>query len=75
MFLIQLYIEDMSRLQAADNLERIMEVGLGTGSIKNANAVRHSLMRQARKGIVMVIRADPSTLAGIGIGFKKCQKN
>ena len=75
MFLIQFFIDDTSRLQAMDNLERIMEVGIGTGSVKNANAQRHSLVRQARKGIFASIRPDPSTLADIGIGFKRWQKN
>ena len=75
MFLIQLFIDDTSRLQAADNLEKIMEVGVGTGSVKNANAIRHSLVRQARKGIFTATRLDPSMLASIGIGFKKWQKN
>jgi len=74
-FLIQLYIDDMSRLQAVDNLERIMEVAVGTGSIKNASAVRHSLQRQARKDTHAIVRPDPSALGTIGIGFKRWQKN
>lgn len=58
-----------------DNLQKIMEVGVGTGAIKNGKDIHRSLLRQAHKDKVAPARLDPSTLATMGIGFEKCQKN
>jgi CO dehydrogenase/acetyl-CoA synthase delta subunit len=73
-FLLEQYIKDISRLQASENLERIMEVAVGSGTMKGGKEIRRKLVREAQMGTEKV-SIDPTTLASIGIGFERCQKN
>lgn len=71
---MQKYTDELPRLRARESLEAIMEVGVGTGSVKNGRGIHSRLRRQARRK-TEAVRAGPTELAGLGIGYQKWQKN
>lgn len=64
----------MPQLKAQESLRRIMEIGSGTGSLKNARSIKTGLVREAQER-QKAIPVDSEALASMGIGVQRCQKN